>query len=160
MSKGDVDAVAALEKRCFESPWSPGQFRHELKIPFSKTTLAWIDQPVPARVVGYICRWIVGDEVSILNVAVDPEFQRRGLGRALVNLVLDEARIRRATQVLLEVREKNDAARLLYTSLGFTASGVRSNYYGKSDHAILMSRVVGERSANEDGLCPIQGGGV
>jgi ribosomal-protein-alanine N-acetyltransferase len=115
LRREDVEAVVEIERCCFESPWTPGQFRHELKVPFSRTVLAWDETGEPARLAGYICRWAVGDEFSILNLAVAPDYHRRGLGRQLVTLVLDEARSAGATTVILEVREKNDAARALYS---------------------------------------------
>jgi len=128
-----------VERRCFDEPWSPGQFRHELKVPFSRTVLAWDDSTPTGRLAGYVCRWAVGDELSILNLAVDPPYRRHGLGRALVNLVLDEARDCRATWVTLEVREKNDAARALYSGMGFVQAGLRKDYYAKGEHALIMS---------------------
>lgn len=160
MDKGDVGAVVEVERRSFDAPWTPGQFRHELKVPFSRTVVAWSDEPDPPRVAGYICRWLVGDEVSILNVAVDPDFRRRGLGRSLVASIVEEAHATNAAIVLLEVRENNAAARFLYASLGFTESGVRRNYYGKSEHAIIMRKELANRSPGEEGLCPNLGGGV
>ena len=90
METGDLDAVLEIERRSFPTPWSAGLFLHELKIPFSKTTLARLTNGT-TRVVGYVCRWLVGDEVHILNLAVDPDLRRAGIGRALVDLVLAEA---------------------------------------------------------------------
>lgn len=131
----DLDAVMEIERRSFPEPWTPGLFLHELKLPFSKSVVAWRG----AELVGYICRWLVGDEVHILNVAVRPEARASGIGRDLVSLVMEEAEQSAATIVTLEVRRENEAAIGLYRSFGFTERGVRRNYYARGQDAVVMS---------------------
>lgn len=154
MTRQDVDAVMEVERRCFESPWTPGQFRHELKVPFSRTVIAWDDVAQPSRIAGYVCRWGIRDEFSILNLAVDSAYRRQGLGRDLVNLILEEAGRAEATSVTLEVREKNDAARALYLSMGFAQTGLRKDYYARNDHAIIMTRALTPSVRPEEPLGP------
>jgi ribosomal-protein-alanine N-acetyltransferase len=81
----------------------------------------------------------VGETAQILTVGVLPAARRRGVGRLLVRALVAEARRRRATEVLLEVREDNHAAQRLYTGEGFTVLGKRRGYYeqGRVD-AITM----------------------
>ena len=104
-------------------------------MPFSKTILARRGD----EIVGYICRWLVGDEVHILNVAVRPEARQSGTGRALVSLVMEEAEQSAAALVTLEVRRENNAAIALYRSFGFTERGIRRNYYARGQDAVVMS---------------------
>jgi ribosomal-protein-alanine N-acetyltransferase len=146
----DLDAVMEIERQAFPQPWSPGLFLHELKVPFSKTVLARVSNG-SQQVVGYVCRWLVGDEVHILNLAVHPQRRRSGVGRALVELVLQEAREHGARVVTLEVRRENTTAMALYRSLGFHERGVRRNYYGRGQDAIIMSRTTTE-NGGEDGV--------
>lgn len=134
----DLDAVVEIERLSFPEPWTPGLFLHELKIPFS-TTLVARDEARGDAIVGYVCWWVVGDEVHLLNVAIAPDRRRCGLGRALVQLVLDEARHAGARVVTLEVRHDNAAGIALYRSFGFSDSGLRKNYYGRGHHALLMT---------------------
>jgi ribosomal-protein-alanine N-acetyltransferase len=136
MHSADIDAVMEIERRSFPEPWTPGLFLHELKIPFSKTILARRG----AEIVGYICRWLVGDEVHILNLAVRPEARGGGIGRALVSLVMAEAEQVAARVVTLEVRRENDGAIALYRTFGFTQRGIRRNYYARGQDALVMSR--------------------
>lgn len=144
----DLDAVMEIERSAFPEPWTPGLFLHELKIPFSKTILARAANGSPA-LIGYICRWLVGDEVHILNLAVCSDRRQRGTGRALVELVLREAVEHHARIITLEVRRENTAARALYESLGFAETGVRRNYYGRGHDAIIMSRTLRDGTACE-----------
>jgi len=137
MSREDLDAVMEVERSSFPQPWSPGLFLHELKVPFSKTILA---SNGTGELLGYICRWIVGDEVHILNLAVRPERRQSGVGRALVELIVREADECAARMITLEVRRENAAAIRLYRAFGFVEAGVRRNYYGRGEDAIVMSR--------------------
>ncbi len=138
MRAADVDAVMEIERRTFAEPWTPGLFLHELKVPFARSVV--VRGPTGDEVLGYVCWWQVGDEVHILNLAVRPETQRRGIGRALVDLVLAEAAAGAAGLVTLEVRAGNTAAFALYGGLGFECAGRRRNYYAPGIDAIIMSR--------------------
>ena len=82
------------------------------------------------------------DQASIHNIAVRPQWQRQGLGRALLEACLDVMRDAGLQTCLLEVRASNAAALGLYGELGFTLDGRRRDYYrvpsGRED-ALLMS---------------------
>jgi ribosomal-protein-alanine N-acetyltransferase len=139
----DLPQVMELERLAFtQQPWTPGLFLHELKLPFSRLHLARTANGT-RQVLGYVCWWLIGDEVHILNLAVHPEARRGGTGRALVQRVVDDAIANAATSVSLEVRPENDAALGLYQSLGFSQIGRRRNYYGPGEDAIIMERRLG-----------------
>jgi ribosomal-protein-alanine N-acetyltransferase len=138
MTVADLDEVLEIERRSFPEPWSRGLLLHELKVPFSKTVLARADEE-PHRLVGYICWWLVGDEIQILNVAVDPEQRQKGVGRTLVALVMQEAATHAVRTVTLEVGRSNAAAIALYRALGFSETGVRRHYYGGGEDALIMT---------------------
>jgi len=138
MTVADLDEVLGIERRSFPEPWSRGLFLHELKVPFSTTVLARPDEE-PHRLIGYVCWWMVGDEIQILNVAVDPEQRQKGVGHTLVALVMHEAAERPVRTVTLEVRRDNAAAIALYRSFGFAEAGLRRHYYGRGDHALIMT---------------------
>lgn len=139
MVAADLPQVMELERLAFEKPWTPGLFLHELKLSFSRLHLARTSNG-SRRLVGYVCWWLVGEEVHILNLAVHPGSRRGGAGRALVQRVLDDAATHRAASVSLEVRRDNEAALGLYGAMGFSASGLRKNYYGPGEDAVIMER--------------------
>jgi len=141
MRAEDLDAVLEIERQSFPEPWSPGLFLHELKVPFSKTVLVRTANGTH-QLLGYVCRWLVGDEMHLLNLAVRPERRQAGIGRALVELLLQEAEAADVRVITLEVRRGNAAAIALYRSFGFTEQGVRRNYYGKGEDALIMSRTL------------------
>ena len=87
------------------------------------------------------------------TIAVAPTAQGQGLGRRLLDALLDEGRRREATEVLLEVRADNEAAQALYRRAGFDRIGLRRAYYqpGGIDALVLRLKLRG-RSA--DGTSP------
>ena len=87
-------------------------------------------------VVGFLAaRTLAAGESEILNLAVAPEFRRRGLGRTLLRAWMDEV----AGTVYLEVRASNQAALDFYKSLGFEVVVVRPEYYSSPpESAIVM----------------------
>lgn len=143
----DLDAVLEIERQSFPEPWTPGLFLHELKVPFS-TTIVVHSPDAGDRLLGYVCWWVVGDEVHILNVAVCPERRQGGIGRALIELLIADGRAKGARTITLEVRRENHAAMALYESFGFTERGVRKNYYGRGYDAVIMSCTLGPSSTN------------
>src|SRR5512147_1591078 len=118
MVAADLPEVMELERLAFPKPWTPGLFLHELKLSFSRVYLARSGNGT-RRLQGYVCRWVVGDEVHILNLAVHPHSRRAGIGRALVQHVLDDATAHGAVSVSLEVGRNNAAAAALYRAMRF-----------------------------------------
>jgi len=138
MQRDDLVAVLEIERRSFAQPWSRAFFDKELATPFARLVVAIEDNEPRPLVVGYTCRWRVTDEVHLLNIAVHPERRGRGLGRFLLEGIIDEAAGCGARVVFLEVRAGNVVARRLYRRLGFRDLGIRRAYYGPGQDAIVM----------------------
>ena len=139
-----LDAVAAIEKVSFPTPWNRGHFEHELqRNPFSFNRVLRRGD----HVVGYASVWILDGELQVNKIALRPGERGKGLGRTLLEKVLQLARETRCRAVTLEVRPSNVAARNLYVAEGFHETGRRTDYYGSGEHAILMRLdVVGPRA--------------
>ncbi|ROQ91023.1 ribosomal protein S18-alanine N-acetyltransferase [Desulfosoma caldarium] len=134
----DLPAVLEIERASHVDPWRESFFVEELERPHALMLVAH-HRTDRRRIVGYICVWLVADEVQIFNLAVDPALRRRGIGRRLLLAALQHACQRNARVALLEVRRSNYAAQQLYLSLGFRPCGVRPNYYdGLREPAVLM----------------------
>ena len=138
LERGDLPAVLEIERRSFGQPWSRAFFEKELSTPFARLVAAVDEAALRPCLAGYTCRWRVTDEVHLLNVAVHPQYRGAGIGRRLVEAVLEEARAGAARVVFLEVRAGNVVARRLYRRLGFRDIGVRRGYYGPGQDAIVM----------------------
>ena len=132
----DLPEVVAIERASFPNPWTGPLFLQEMQVRFSRILLA--TSGPEGAIAGYVCRWVVADEVHVLNVAVHPNARGRGLGGALMWEVLDEARDHAVRAVTLEVRRSNEAGRRLYESFGFEQVGERPNYYGRGEDALIL----------------------
>ncbi len=144
MRRDDLPAVVASERRSYTLPWSEDTFRHELgKVPNSHLLVtegpAEGDDGRGRIILGYACWWEVVDECHITNVTVSPEARRRGVGRFLVEGILDDARRRGVVRATLEVRVGNAAAAGLYEKCGFTSVAMRRRYYpDNGEDALVM----------------------
>lgn len=130
-----VGSVAELETMCFSDPWSLNSVASELKNPLS----LWLVALEEDKVVGYVGSQTVMDETDMMNVAVHPEYRRRGIARLLIDSLVLALKERQSRCLTLEVRASNEPAIALYTILGFTEVGRRRNYYRnpKEDALIL-----------------------
>jgi [ribosomal protein S18]-alanine N-acetyltransferase len=141
----DMPEVVAIEQDSNPEPWTQESFLEELLRPHSHLLVARITTGLGEAVAGYLCFWLVADEVQILNIAVHPSYRRRGIGRALLVYCLNFGSWKRTRKAVLEVRSSNSAAQSLYRSLGFRAVGQRSDYYGGlGEHAVLMELSMAE----------------
>jgi ribosomal-protein-alanine acetyltransferase len=129
----DLDAIMRLETSTFTSDaWSRGSMRAELGSRHGYYLVVDGEhQPPDAAIAGYagLLAPAGSGQADIQTIAVAPDARRRGIGRALVVALLDEARARDAVEVFLEVRADNPNAQALYSSLGFKQIAVRPHYY-------------------------------
>lgn len=139
-TSADLPAIAALDAQCFGRPWSLAVYREELERPLTRLRLL----EHAGAVVGLSCTWIVADEAHLLRIATKVGMRRRGLGRALLRAVLDEASAAGCRVLLLEVAAANAPAVGLYDAFGFRPIGRRKAYYTRPpDDALVMRRALG-----------------
>ncbi len=137
LSLAHVPHVLEIERRLFPAPWTEGMFLQEVEEKWLSRSFAGL---VDGAVVAYVVAWLMRDEVHILNLAVAPEFQRRGFARRLLVHMLDLARAANCRIVTLEVRVSNTPAKLLYHSMGFAPVGIRRRYYhDNNEDALVMT---------------------
>ncbi len=138
MKEEDIDDVLKIEHSSFSTPWSREMFSCELTDhPFSYLYVARNNK---GKILGYICYWLVFDEMNVLNLAVDKDLRQKGFGSALLKFVLKDGADRGAQTVNLEVRRSNRAAIELYEKFGFRQAAVRKNYYeNPEEDAMLMA---------------------
>lgn len=136
MKECHVSAVAALETICFSDPWSENSVSSELK---NKLSL-WLVAEENGTVAGYIGSQTCGEESDVMNVAVHPDFRRRGIAEALVNALVAELKAIGSHCLTLEVRASNVPAIALYEKMGFSEIGRRKNYYRNPREDALILR--------------------
>lgn len=139
MTSDDLDIVMRIEGASFDSPWTRSNFADELKNSDIALPLV-LEQN--KTIIGFIVLWIIMDECHLANIALDPDYRGRGLGKLMMQQVIAIARQNQCVKVMLEVRKSNTTAIALYQKFLFEKVGVRKNYYHdgfmNSEDALLM----------------------
>lgn len=142
MTEADLDTVLQIEQAVYPFPWSVGNFRDSILSGYHCLAYVASDHPTSAMY-GYAIYMDGVEEAHLLNIAIKPELQRQGLGRQLLNRVLERAAAGGAKRLLLEVRPSNLGALNLYRKEGFVELGVRRQYYPAGttrEDAIVMEK--------------------
>lgn len=144
MTLRDLDAVLAVEVRAYSWPWSRGNFIDALAAGYTAELLVDSD----GSLLGYFVAMTGADELHLLNVTVAPEWQCRGYGSSLLDVVEAQGREHGLASLWLEVRQSNHRARALYARRGFAEVGVRRGYYpaagGREDAVVMRLAMAGE----------------
>ena len=139
MTKNDCEQVAAIEAVSFSMPWSLKAFTDTVE----KDNFRYFVADEAGEILGYCGFLFVLDEAEIPNVCVKSSARKQGVGKKMMNALIEEAKKLGISTLFLEVRESNAAARALYKSLGFIEDGIRKNFYEQPvEHAILMSKAL------------------
>lgn len=142
MVESDLTRVLEVERISYAFPWTTGIFRDCLRVGYHCYVFEG-----PSGPIGHGVMSIAASECHLLNICIHPEWQRRGLGRQLVQFLLEIARRKSVKTALLEVRVSNTGAYRLYANLGFNEVGMRRHYYpgyGGREDAIILARELSE----------------
>lgn len=133
----DLEQVTELERICFTESWSRRLLEAGIHSPYD-TYFVWEQEE---RIFGYCCLRLLAGEGEIQRIAVLPQYRRLGVGRKLMEAMVDYAMAKRVCAISLEVRESNCKARRLYESFGFATEAVRKGYYhNPPEDAVIMWR--------------------
>ncbi len=136
MQMDDLDTVMVIEPMIYSHPWTRGNFSDSLNSGYS----AWVLEE-NQKMIGYALLMMVLDEAHLLNLSIAKDQQKQGLGRYLLEHMLQIAKNYKASNMFLEVRPSNISAIALYENMGFCEMALRRNYYpahnGRED-AVLM----------------------
>ncbi|GAB3592571.1 ribosomal-protein-alanine N-acetyltransferase [Corynebacterium faecale] len=155
LRREDAQRCADLERQLFpgDNPWPRDVFLVE----FSHPTTLYLGAFEDGFLVAYAGLAMMGPvedpEFEIHTVGVDPEYQRRGLGRVLMDQMMTMADSHDGP-VFLEVRTDNDAAIAMYEAFGFTTLATRKNYYrpsGADAYTMQRPRLSDRRSSGNSG---------
>lgn len=140
MQESDLEAILDIEKQAYQYPWGEGVFRDCLRMQYE----CLIAENTESRLSGYTLMSKGAGEGHILNLCTAPACRGMGLGRYLLDRLLESAGRLRLNALYLEVRPSNEVAIALYRSADFEEIGRRTGYYpaeeGRED-AIVLARI-------------------
>ncbi|MGH8468625.1 MAG: ribosomal protein S18-alanine N-acetyltransferase [Gammaproteobacteria bacterium] len=136
MVERDVPEVIEIERQAYDFPWSKGVMIDCIRLGY----ISWVLEH--ERLIGaYSFMTVAAGEAHLLNLCVKPRWQGRRFGRTLLEHVVEDARVRGAETMFLEVRPSNGPGRQLYARAGFKEIGLRPDYYpaheGREDALML-----------------------
>ena len=141
ISKRDTKQLAELDKVCFAVPWSEQAFIDETENELANYIIAEDN----GTVIGYVGYWKVVDEGHITNIAVSPDYRRKGIASEMLSRIIKAAYDDNLYLLTLEVRKSNIAAQKLYEKFGFEPLGERKNYYHlPTEDAVIMTLMLGD----------------
>jgi len=152
----DIADIMPIENEIYPFPWTAGNFRDSLQAGYA----GWVvqDKRLGASgltpVIAYAMVMHVLDEAHLMNLSVAAQYQRRGLGRWLLEWLAESSRNRGAVGMFLEVRPSNLSALALYKQAGFQRIGLRRQYYpngadGREDAIVMRNALLKGSGAGE-----------
>jgi ribosomal-protein-alanine N-acetyltransferase len=134
MREDDIPAVLEIERISFSSPWTEHFFLSEI---FKKNAFSQV-AVFEERVIGFICVDYMHHESHIIDLAVHPDFRRRGAASVLIYKAREELKKRGCIFVYLKVRASSAGAQEFYKICGFEVEGIRKKYYCDPDEDALL----------------------
>lgn len=143
MIRRDMEDVLYMERACFEHPWTEQEFMLCLR---QRNVIGMVAE-LGEELVGYMLYELHKRNLTILNLGVDPWYQRRGVGRAMIAKLQDKLSNERRTSIDCEVRESNLRAQLFLRQMGFTAIMVlRDHCHITGEDAYVMQHHISMRA--------------
>jgi len=144
----DLTRIMPIERQIYPNPWSTRIMQDCIQAGYQ--CIKGQINSKPEEIACYALMMIGYEESNLLNIGVNPKFQRQSLATQMMQRLFLISRINHAKLMWLEVRESNQAAINLYQKLDFKTIGKRKNYYKYTDaegtkvkeHAILMSKKI------------------
>ena len=137
MYSDDIDQVEKIEQTVFSVPWSAKSFADACSNPDNVYLVCDVD----GIIVGYCGMWTVLGEGNITNMAVSPDYRRKGIAEALMIGLHAEGQKKNVSTFFLEVRESNAGAISLYQKMGYKEIGKRKRFYERPvEDALVMSK--------------------
>lgn len=142
-SKEDIPQVHSIEKKVYPAPWSKRFFHRVLNMGNSFFMIAEKEPEIIGYTIGTIEKSGRSNDLKkaghILNIAIKPEYQRKGIGTSLLKEVEKRFTDRNAYIAYLEVRISNLKAQKMYKQMGYKYLETVKNYYDNED-AIVMTK--------------------
>ena len=150
MEEGDLNEILTLDTSSSLTPWSRPLFLEEMAHPYGHCFSMILHEDPGPKIVAYLCFRTMGDESELLNLAVHPDYRRRGLARHLMAFYIDFCHGEKVKKSFLEVAAGNEAALHLYRSFDYRPTGKRLRFYLGRFDALMMEREILENREKKE----------
>jgi len=133
----DMPEVMEIENRSFAFPWSEEEFLVVLR---ERNCIGTVYESSQGYIHGFMIYELHKDTLRVLNLAVAPEVCGTGVGRAMVQRLIDKLSDQRRRFIEAEVRETNLKAQLFFSAAGFRAVKTLRNHYEETDEDAILFR--------------------
>lgn len=134
----NAEDLSHLHSQCFDRGWDISEFQNYIENPIMQIWGAYHQKSL----VGFLLLQVIEDEAEILTFCVSPEFQGQGIGKKILQEVIENIEESNGKEIILDVSKANSSARHIYTQLGFEPFAIREQYYtgkqGKNEDAVVM----------------------
>lgn len=135
----DGAILEGIHASCFPDGWDKDTFDRLLT---ENSACGWMAKSLDGQPVGFILARVLQDEAEILTFAVEPSFQKLGIGRCLLRELMVFLTSVGCEKIFLEVAVDNQAAIALYSSENFVSVGTRANYYQRADQSFVCALIM------------------
>lgn len=140
LDTSQIDALLLVEQACFQHPYTREQLRYEIEENEFSYVLGVYEEDT---LIGFIDYWITFETCQLNQIAILPEYRRKGYGGQLIKEMIDHAEEAMCENIMLEVRVSNQTAQAMYEAFGFLCLQVRKGYYDNGEDAIVMVKPLG-----------------
>jgi len=137
LNRSHIPQIIEIEKQSFPDPWTEEKFIQEIDLKFSHFYVAKVND----EIAGYAGFWHITEEANIVNIAVKKAYRRQGIGKNLLEYLIESAKQKKISDMYLEVRLKNTTAQELYKKYGFEVCFTRKKYYNDDDGLIMYKKI-------------------
>ncbi len=141
MNSKDIGEAYKIEQLSYRTPWSKAMFMMDYLL---NNNSRYYSAKRMGRVVGFIAVWNEKERLHIVNIAVHPDYRRKGIGKRLIEFAIQLAKREGKKEIYLEVRVSNIAAQMLYKQAGFEVYRKKPNYYDDGEDGLVMKKVINE----------------
>ena len=135
MSLDDFNLISPILQSDFDSFWNISILKSELE----NTNSYYIVAKSENDIVGFGGLWKSVDDIHITNIVTKKTLRNKGIGNAILNELINQAKNFGYNIITLEVNENNTPAISLYKKFGFKEVGIRKKYYNNIDNTIIMN---------------------
>ncbi len=141
----DFEKMYEIELTSYMEPWPKEMFVMDYLFNGKSEyyTAKWMK-----RVVGFIALWNEGEKLHIVNIAVHPEYRKKGVGSKLIEFAVKLAKKNSKKEIYLEVRKSNEIAQKLYKKFGFDRSKELERYYNNGENGYIMRKALNGYTGN------------